>query len=75
MLEKAIDRAINDNEIEPESALTKHDIFFSRVSKMYKALQELVYICEDAAHSDLHPTKVAKLIKECNDLLLVKMWG
>lgn len=70
-LERAIKKAVEDSEIEPENGLSHQDIFYREVTRIYRGLQKLVAICEEAAHSDLNPTEFANLLNETNDIILV----
>lgn len=70
-LAKAIKRAVEDCGIEPENGLSHQDIFYKEVTKVYRGVQKLVCICEEAAHSDLNPTEFAGLLRETNEIILV----
>lgn len=70
ILQKAIQKAVEDSPFDTEYGLTAQDIFYSHITSVHRALQEIVKLCEDAAHSDMNPIEVANYVKKSNVILL-----
>lgn len=73
IIENAIDRVVRDYSIPFESNLTNQDLFYKNISTIYKALQEMVSICSETVHSDLGLAETAELIRNTNEVLLVRL--
>ncbi|XP_017772484.1 PREDICTED: nuclear pore complex protein Nup133 [Nicrophorus vespilloides] len=70
ILKKAIENVARTIPINSDSGLTSQDVFYRQVTNIYKVAQEVTNICDEAAHSDMNPIEVAKLLNEANSVLL-----
>nr|XP_022913982.1 nuclear pore complex protein Nup133 [Onthophagus taurus] len=70
ILEKAVERAVRNIEIDAENGLTAQDIFYKDVTKVYKGLQEIVFYCEDIVNSVMNPTEIGNIIVKSNEIIL-----
>lgn len=70
ILKDAIDYAVTELYEEPKSGLTKQDVFYREVTKIYRGFWALVEKCVQFSNTCNDPSQIITVISETNNILL-----